>query len=239
MSIITYHIVSDQYGALRSSAKQACDFWNRYVRPFNPIVVRLGTFTSDGRVIARAYEPYKRDGTVYGVIEFNTQFIDNFDRFEITSTLIHEIGHTLGIGWGKWMSLFSKKTGDFYKSSIAKVPELKKMKVELDYDRGTKLSHWDEKLFDKELMTGIKDNDEAVLPVTIDVMTLLDHEVKEKLSKKRSLREILNEMEKMVFSRMEEVTPLKRDVFIETGLWEEVYSPNRIPIDALPPFSLD
>jgi len=94
-TIITYHIVADRQGKLRAAAKLACDFWNRFIQPKSSVVIRLGIFTQFGNTIARAYEPYRRDGVVYGVVEFNTVYLSQFSETEIVGTIIHEIGHTL------------------------------------------------------------------------------------------------------------------------------------------------
>ncbi|MEW8058547.1 MAG: hypothetical protein AB2787_03670 [Candidatus Thiodiazotropha endolucinida] len=227
MPLVTYLITSDYQSMLRSSAKLACSFWNRFVEPESSIVIRLGVFTQFGSTIARAYYPYKRDGVVYGVVEFNTRFLKRYTQVEIVGTLIHEIGHTLGIGWDKWMTMFSHRTGRFHKKWVNMLPALKDMYVETDYGPGTTLSHWDEDKFGKELMTGIKNDDEHVLPVTIDVVELLGHKVIEKLEKKKDLAEILSELRNIMFTRQEEVTHIVRDVYIETEIWEEIYDKTR------------
>jgi hypothetical protein len=230
-TLITYHIESDLQGKLRDSAKLSCDFWNRFIQPNSSIVIRLGTFYRFGNTIAAAYRPYQRDGVIYGRVKFNTLYLDQFSDVEIAGTVIHEIGHTLGIGWDKWMELFSHQTGRFHKRYIKRLPALEKMYVETDYGAGTTLAHWDEKRFDKALMSGFKDDDEYVLPVTIDVLGLLGHQVVERLKKKRDLADILDELRDLVFLRMEEAQQINREVFVETEIWEEVYTSRRTPID--------
>lgn len=231
MSIVTYHITSDFRGMLHEAAKLSCDFWNKFIEPDVPTVIRLGTFTSFGNVIARAYRPYKRDGVMYGVVEFNTNFLKRYTSDEIVGTIIHEVGHTLGIGWSRWMEMFDHRTGKFYQEWIAKLPALEQMTVETDYGPGTTLSHWDEEKFDKELMSGFKDDDEYVLPVTISVMGLLGHKVIEKLAERTSLREIINQLKGQVFSRQREISTISRDVYIRTELWEEIYESKRMPLE--------
>ena len=230
MSLITYHITSDYQGKLRASAKLACSFWNRFVDPDSSIVIRLGSFTQFGSTIARAYRPFQRDGVVYGIVEFNTRYLDGFESDDIIGTLIHEIGHTLGIGWDKWMDMFNHQTGRFHKMWIDKLPSLTDMFVETDYGPGTTLVHWDEERFDKELMSGFKDDDEYVLPVTIDVLELLGHTVIERLGAKRKLAEVLDDLRMVVFTRQEEAYRLARDAFIETEIWEEIYDVKRTPL---------
>jgi hypothetical protein len=230
-TLITYKIVSDQDGRLKSSAKLACDFWNRFVIAKSSIVIRLGVFTSLSATIARAYKPYSDRGVVYGRIEFNTRFLRSFTDFEIVGTIVHEMGHTLGFGWDRWMELFDHTNGTFFDEYVKRVPGLAEMLVETDYGPGTTLSHWDEEKHDKELMTGFKDAGEHVLPVTIDVMPLLDHEVNEKLSRKTMLDQIFEELKGVLFTRLDDARAIDRDHFEETDIWEEIYTERKPPID--------
>ena len=128
------------------------------------------------------------------------------------------------------MEMFNHRTGRFHKRWITKLPALADMFVETDYGAGTTLSHWDEERFDKELMSGFKDDEEYVLPVTIDVLELLGHTVIEKLSAKRKFAEILDDLRLVVFTRQEEATQLVRDAFVETEIWEEIYDRKRRPL---------
>lgn len=172
-NIITYKIVEDAGDRLKNGARAACNFWNRFVLPRYSIVIRLGVFTQLGNTIARAYEPYEKDGVRYGQVEFNTRFLLDYTPDEIAGTIIHEIGHTLGIGWDDWTRLFDGVTGRFGIDAINRFAALAQMEVERDGGSGTALAHWDEALFDRELMTGYKDSSEYVLPITIDVMEAL------------------------------------------------------------------
>ncbi len=229
-TIITYHIVADQQGKLRAAAKLACDFWNRFIRPKLSVVIRLGTFTQFGNTIARAYEPYQRDNVVYGRIEFNTQYLSQFNETEIVGTIIHEAGHTLGMGWDAWMTLFDHQTGRFLKPATNKLKTLKDMYVETEYGPGTTLAHWDEQQHEKEIMTGFKDKGEHVLPVTIDVLGLLGHSVLERLTRQSTLEELLGELRSVMFSRTEDALRLNREAFVQTDVWEEIYTGKRTPI---------
>jgi DNA/RNA endonuclease G (NUC1) len=226
-SVITYKIASDMDDKLQQGARTACNFWNRFVEPKHSIVIRLGVFTQNSRTIARAYKPYTgNDGTHYGRVEFNTKYLANFSKDEIAGTIIHEIGHTLGIGWDKWQELYDQGTGQFKPKAIRKLGALDEMEVELDGGPGTAFAHWDEDVFDKELMTGYQDYGEHVLPVTIDVMKLLGHKVIERLEDHTPLEDLLQEAANAIFSRQDEAKALNRDYFEETEIFETI--PHRL-----------
>lgn len=223
VNLITYKIVSDMDDRLKEAARIACNFWNRFLEPGFSVVIRLGTFTQLNNTIARAYRPYEDSGVKYGVVEFNTRFLATYTPFETAGTIVHEIGHSLGIGWSDWQALFDKTTGKFKSAAIQRLPALQAMEVERDGGSGTALSHWDEELFDKELMTGYKDRSgETVMPVTIDVMRLLGHTVSERLEVTRPLEAVLGEVANMVFSRQDDARSLNLDHFEQTEMFETI-----------------
>lgn len=221
-TLITYKIVSDVDGKLKESARVACNFWNRFITPNSSIVIRLGIFTEDSYTIARAYKPYKKDGVVYGIVEFNTKYLSTYSRIQRSGIIVHEIGHTLGIGWDKWDALFIRSTGVFTDAATNALPDLKDMRVELEGKPGTIYSHWDEGRHNEELMTGYKDPTEHVLPVTIGIMELLGHQVIEQLPQRTDLNTLLNGLAQVVFSRQSEAKAINRDYFEETDLWENI-----------------
>ncbi|MCW5735200.1 MAG: hypothetical protein KIS73_13790, partial [Enhydrobacter sp.] len=229
-NIITYKIVSDVGDRLKHGGRAACNFWNRFVLPRYSIVIRLGVFTQLGNTIARAYVPVEKDGVRYGQIEFNTRFLLDYTPDEISGTIIHEIGHTLGIGWNDWTALFDRLTGRFGPPAVARFAALAQMQVELKGGPGTELAHWDEALFDRELMTGYKDRGgEYVLPITIDVMEAFGHQVIERLPGQTSLEELLQGIASIVFSRQDEVRQIDLDYFEKTPLREAV--PHGVALD--------
>jgi DNA/RNA endonuclease G (NUC1) len=221
-NFITYNIVSDLGDRLKHAARAACNFWNRFVEPRFSIIIRLGTFTQAGNTIARAYKPYEKDGVRYGVVEFNTKYLVDYTPEQIAGTVIHEIGHTLGIGWDEWDQLFDDATGRFSPQAVERLALLAHMEVERDGGPGTALSHWDEELFDQELMTGYKDHGEYVLPVTIDLMALLGHEILLQLTQKTDLASLIEESANLVFSRQDEARRLDLTHFEPTDLFEIV-----------------
>ena len=78
MALITYKIVNDEGGRVKKAARIACNFWNTFVTPSRPIVIRLGVVGLDEDTIAEAFEPYMAKGVVYGRVNFNTVFLKKF-----------------------------------------------------------------------------------------------------------------------------------------------------------------
>ena len=225
--IVTYKIVADMGSKLQTAARTACNFWNRFVEPKSPIVIRLGTFTENSETIACAYEPYKKLGVHYSRVEFNTKFLATFSDHEIAGTVTHEIGHALGIGWKDWEKLYDPATGRFTPEAVAELPALKNMEVEREWGSGTAYAHWDEERFGKELMTGFQQTGEHVLPVTIDLLGLLGHTVKAQLTRKTSLERLLDQAASVLFSQQKAAKQIDVDHFEETALLEIV--PHRRP----------
>jgi hypothetical protein len=223
-TMITYKIVADRNGKLKTAGITACNFWNGFIRPKTDIVIRLGTFTEDSDTIAQAWEPYTKAGVVYGRIEFNTEYLSTFSKNKVAGTIVHEIGHTLGMGWKKWLALFDNDSGRFKPKAVKACADLSEMEVELDGGPGTELSHWDEDVYKTELMTGYKDNAEHVLPVTVAVMGLLGHTVKKELKAKAGLGKLLTAQAAVTFSsaRKSEARKIDRDHFVETEVRETI-----------------
>ncbi len=227
-NFITYKIVADMGDKLQTGARTACNFWNRFVLPKHSIVIRLGMFTQSSNTIARAYKPYTKEGVRYGRVEFNTTYLGRYTENEIAGTIVHEIGHSLGFGWDEWDKLYVRKTGKFKAKAVTRLDALERMEVERDGGSGTAFAHWDEDRFDKELMTGIKDQGEHVLPVTIDMMEVLGHAVSERLEARTRLDELLQDAANVVFSRQDEARRVDLEHFEETELFETIPHANPI-----------
>jgi DNA/RNA endonuclease G (NUC1) len=224
-NFITYKITSDMENRLKKGARTACNFWNRFVQPKHSIVIRLGTFTEASYTIACAYKPYEKDGVLYSQVEFNTKYLGQFSENEIAGTIIHEIGHSLGIGWEEWKALFDHETGKFKLDVIDRLDKLEPMEVELEYGDGTALAHWDEARFDKELMTGFQDQGEHVLPVTIEIMEVLGHTTVRGLESKTDLSKLLQEAASVVFMRQNVARSIDLEHFKKTDLFETIPHP--------------
>jgi hypothetical protein len=220
MALITYKIVNDEGGKVKKAARIACNFWNTFITPKKPIVIRLGVKDLDADTIAEAHLPHTTKGVVYGRVDFNTVFLKAFRVNKVAGTIVHEIGHTLGFGFAQWMKLFDADTGVFLPKAVTALSSLDAMRVELDGGEGTELSHWDEQRHGSELMTGEDDAAEFVLPVTIAVTELLGHKVKKSLPKKTSLAELLTQAANVKFSKKVQAKKLDLDLFRPTPLWE-------------------
>ncbi len=232
-TLVTYKITSDIDGKLKTAGRTACNFWNSFVQPGTDIVMRLGVFTDpdpNSGTIAQAWTPYARKGVLYGRVEFNSRYLGRFSPSETAGTVVHELGHTLGMGWARWMKLFNQSDGTFLPKAVKSCPDLQGMLVELDGGPGTELCHWDEETFGAELMTGYKDVAEHVLPVTVEVMDQFGHSIKRSLSKKTALTPLLKQCAQVVFTERMKVgaRQIDRDYFIETKPFETIpHGPSR------------
>lgn len=233
MALITYKIVNDEGGKVKKAARIACNFWNMFVTPSKPIVIRLGVADLEEGTIAEAFEPHTTKGVVYGRITFDTALLKQFKINKVAGTIVHEIGHTLGFGFAKWLKLFDEDTGVFSPKSVTAIASLNEMRVELDGGDGTELSHWDEQRHGSELMTGEDDNLEFVLPVTIAVTALLGHKVKKSLPKKTSLAKLLTQAAKVKFAKKVQAKKLDLDLFRATPR-SETFPRKRRPRKARP-----
>lgn len=238
-NLITYKIVTDFGGKLKQAARTACNFWNRFVRPQETIVVRLCTFTQNNDTLAHAYQPYtlaqrsdasrSSPSVSYSRIEFNTKHLASFTDEEIAASIVHAIGHSLGMGQPEWDRLYDSGTRKFTFEAARRVPALAEMEVKRGAAPETVYSHWDETRFRTELMTAHKTPVERVLPVTIDVMELLGHEVTERLPVETPLTDLLREAAGAVFTLQSQVLEhVNLDHFVPTEVAEVIpYVANR------------
>ncbi|HEX6434839.1 MAG TPA: leishmanolysin-related zinc metalloendopeptidase [Gemmatimonadales bacterium] len=127
--------------------------------------------------------------TLYGLMFFDTADLDFLAQFGIfDEVVVHEMGHVLGIGtlWNFGRSLLQgANTQDprfVGPMAIAGYLDVggrgNSVPVEEGFGPGTRLSHWDEETFDKELMTGFIGTKGAPLSVmTIGSMGDLGYQV--------------------------------------------------------------
>jgi len=127
--------------------------------------------------------------TVYGLMFFDSADLDFLAQFGIFDEVVaHEMGHVLGFGslWNFGRSLLQgANTSDprfVGPQGIAGYKDVGgrgiSIPVEDGFGPGTRLSHWDEETFDKELMTGFIGTKGAPLSVmTIGSMGDLGYQV--------------------------------------------------------------
>lgn len=222
-SLITYRIVEDHADKLKAAARLACNFWNHFVEPETSVVIHIDLFTSPLRYIARSYEPERRGAVTHGRIRFNRAYVKRYSVQQLAGTLAHELGHTLGIGWGRWMELFDTETGHFTGNAIDALPALADMRVETQHGDATRHLHWDEGRHRGELMTGFENKSEHVMPVTIEVMRLLGHGVKRPLEAKTPVTTLLNQLRDQPFTQKEAALQMAAVDFKPTRVWERLF----------------
>jgi len=193
--LITYFVPDPGNIKLTQATKRACNFWNHFVIPDLPLVVRVESFKPFNpwsSVTGTSSNPQIKDGVKYGRIRFNRKLLDGWSEMQVAATVAHEIGHSLGYGWSRWDALYDRKTGRFSDAAVAQLASLADMEVEREFGEPQAYSHWDEGRFGDELMTPFKDQEPHVLPVTIDVMALLGHQLRNRLTQVSPLGPLLD-----------------------------------------------
>lgn len=222
-TLITYKILKDRGDKLKAAARMACNFWNHFIQPERSIVIHMGLITSRLDYIALSYEPERRGRVTHGCIRFNTRYLAQYDELQIAGTLVHELGHTLGFGWDRWMALFDGATGRFLPNAVKRLPALARMRVETDYGAGTQHLHWDEHRHGGELMTGIENKHEYVLPITVDVTALLGHRVQQRLARKTPVPTLLKRLRDTPFTRRRKAKTMTAEHIAPKRVWERIH----------------
>lgn len=142
-----------------------------YVRPIDAV----------GQVLAQA-GPCAIDAQ--GFVRFGVVTMDSFDLTYVNPYAVarHEIGHVLGIGtlWAMFGGYYDESTYQYLKpEGLRGYAELggeqgDMLRVENDGGSGTRFAHWEEDLFDAELMTGFVE-ESGYMPISrISVGALQD-----------------------------------------------------------------
>lgn len=124
-----------------------------------------------------------------GEMRFDEADIANIDaQGTLQAVIIHEIGHVLGIGtlWGpNWIGLVDDDFRYTGENALAEYQALTAADndfapVEEDFGPGTQGGHWDETLFNAELMTGFVEGGGTAMPlsrVTVGALEDLGYQV--------------------------------------------------------------
>jgi hypothetical protein len=159
------------------------------------IFARVQTIDGPGKVLGSARPCLFSDvnGNTMpraGVMTFDAADVANQianGRFE--STVLHEMGHIIGIGSGKWRErVAGKDTATPTYSGPLAVNGIKgfnaiggkgvRVPVENDGGPGTALSHWDETAFKNELMTGfLSGQTQPISALTVNSLIDLGYQV--------------------------------------------------------------
>lgn len=123
-----------------------------------------------------------------GIMEFDSADMQGLvDDGTVDAVILHEMGHILGIGtsWNKY-KLIQRPSGDssdaYYlgeggADGLKDIGGNGKPVIETDGGRGTAYSHWDEKTYDNELMTGYLGGDERLSLITVKSLKDLGYSV--------------------------------------------------------------
>lgn len=222
-TLITYKVVEDRGGKLEAAARMACNFWNHYVEPETSIVIHVDLFWSPLPYIARSYEPELKGAVTHGGIRFNSVYVRRYTELQLAITMVHELGHTLGFGWDKWMDLFDSTSGRFTEAAVKLLPSLADMHVETDGGAATQYMHWDEDKHGSELMTGFENKAEYVLPVTIDTTELLGHTLLRRLEAKTPIKTLLTQLQGKSFTRRDEAKQMTAVEFKPSRILERIF----------------
>jgi hypothetical protein len=159
------------------------------------IFARVTTIDGPGKVLGQARPCLFSDvnGNTMpraGVMTFDAADVANqIQNGKFESTVLHEMGHIIGIGSGKWRERVAGKdtTTPSYSGPLA-VNGIKgfnaiggkgvRVPVEGDGGPGTALAHWDETTFKNELMTGfLSGQTQPISAMTVNSLIDLGYQV--------------------------------------------------------------
>jgi len=171
--------VEYQNGSLVSNfgsyLEQATSFWNNILNEPSSIKIEVKQETISSNILARARPFSSTDLKGGGIIYFNTNA--NYHDWEFVTK--HELGHIFGIGSNqKWNNNIFQVSGQYYLSQLG-FPET--YQIYTDQFQGTAVGtpigdargHFDEDIFDTELMTPIAEAEGINQPVTLLTLTAL------------------------------------------------------------------
>jgi len=168
-----------EFAGYHDQFEQAARFWSLFIKDNRTVDIKVEVAPSDGQGGLKAAAAWnKLDGQglpIAGVIAVDLADISRFAHF--TETLVHELGHALGIGtlWQKLKLLEHvsaqktvfrgrKATSAFQSMTNKPANELL---VETGGGASSAGGHWSESAFGKELMTPEKDIGEHIAKFTI------------------------------------------------------------------------
>ena len=141
------------------------------------IDARIAPIDGEGNILGQAGPDLLRSGSLlpaHGEMEFDSADVDQMYISGIwSSVVLHEIGHILGIGTLWNLKSLKNGAGDYIGAyGLAEYRALSgnwsatSVPVEHDGGSGTAGAHWDEALFDAELMTGYVESGVTAMPIS-------------------------------------------------------------------------
>lgn len=158
-----------------SYLEEATNFWSTILNEPNDIKIEVKEESIDSSILARARPFSSTNLKGGGIIYFN----NNASYHDWSFVVKHELGHIFGIGSNqKWDNNIYQVTGNYYLSRLG-FPET--YQIYTDYFGGTEngtpigdaRGHFDEDVFDTELMTPIAEAVGVNQPVTLLTLTAL------------------------------------------------------------------
>ena len=158
-----------------NNIKSATNFWNNILNEPNDIKIEVKEESISPNILARARPFSSTDLKGGGIIYFN----NNASYHDWDFVVKHEMGHIFGIGSNvKWDNNIFYSNGQYFLSRLG-FPET--YQIYTEQFRGTELGtpigdargHFDEDVFDRELMTPIAEIPGVNQPVTLLTLTAL------------------------------------------------------------------
>lgn len=158
-----------------NNIKNAANFWNNILREPNDIKIEVKEETISSNILARARPFSSTNLKGGGIIYFNTNA--NYHDWDFVTK--HELGHIFGIGSNvKWDNNIYQSNGQYFLNSNG-FPETYQIYTdefggtESGIPIGDARGHFDEDVFDRELMTPIAEEEGINQPVTLLTLTAL------------------------------------------------------------------
>ena len=129
------------------------------------IDVQLVPIDGPGKILGAAGACFIRTSNglpVYGIMYFDVADLAFLESYQLLDeTVVHEMGHVLGLSGGRWQALGLRSpapdyrfTGKFGNLQYGEAGGVGLLPIEDMYGPGTRGSHWRESVLDNELMTG-------------------------------------------------------------------------------------
>ncbi len=175
------------------NSNTACGFTNEtFITEVDDLIIFANIRLIDGEngILGQAGPAFLRDAgaglPIVGCMEFDSADVASLEgKGTFDEVILHEMGHVLGIGtlWDRFNLVAGKCNNESGASSFSGSNALTEWQalsgtgnvpIEDDFGDGTACGHWDEGVFDGELMTGFLENQGAVPLSRLTIASLQD-----------------------------------------------------------------